>query len=455
MKLAACLVLVALAGCSKQNADKSGEKEQTVEKKEKSAPADEEPSAESKKKKKAKKAEEEPPLEAEGLGVIPAWEPEKSSPKKCSTSAAAKARIKALQKGDDEKVSANEADLAKLEKELAAGCHVSERELADALNSGGFQHYKKKKYDVANRWWRAALVVRPSFVLARYNLACGLALDGASKPALEEMKQLARAAKAGDAAAANFLEKAKSDADLKSIRDEAEFKKALEASVGGLVGPRKEPELSAEVVKLLPPEFKKGENPVTGNTDTYKPAVLEFWTWRPDASTELVVGTLVHDPSTVGKPKGDMNNDYGGIVVVQRGEGGSKPKLLLARKTGESPPTVAAGPNKTVLYGFYQMCGDLSGTLSFKGGKVEHKEKTCDDLYGGAEEEPKGKLLPKCSGGTELVTEVDDDAPYCSKQCKGDDDCKPRKCVQVYLVDEETGHAYVGAGKELPFCGKP
>lgn len=449
--LALALVIGSLA-CNKPKpeADKpeSSEKKKDEAEAVKKSKDDEAPA----KKKKSDSGEETASVSPKGVGEVPPWSNEHGAAKPCSASASAKARFKTLQKGDDDDISANKADLAALEKDLAGDCRVAERELAEALNSGGFSHYKKKKYEEANRWWRAALVVRPSFDTARYNLACGLALAGDDKSAIAEIGELARATKDGDATAANFLEKAKSDDDLKTVRDDAQFKKALEASVGGLVGPRKEPELGAEVVKLLPEDWKKRKNLATEKMETLKPAVLEFWTWRPDGSTELLVGTVVHDPSTLGKPKGDINNDYGGIVVVKRNDG--KPTLLVAHKTGEAPPTVAAGKDHTVVYAFYEMCGDLGGTLSYSGGKVTLKEKSCEDL--GKDDEPTAekKPLPKCAKGQSLVAEDDSSPPYCAKPCVKDEDCAPKKCGQGFLVDDKTGEVFTGVGKSTPVCEK-
>jgi hypothetical protein len=138
-----------------------------------------------------------------------------------------------------------------------------------------------------------------------------------------------------------------------------------------IVGPRTDPELAKEAVSLLPEDFKQGKS------GPYKPALLQFWTWRPDG-VELMVATAVHDPSTLGQPKGDLNDDYGAIVVLQRTAG--KLTLLLARKTGEEPPTIAAGPNNTVTYSFHQPCGLLGGSLAFTAGKVVVTEKACSDL---------------------------------------------------------------------------
>ncbi len=331
-------------------------------------------------KKEPKKDEAKKADEVEGLGAIPPWSADGVG-KPCTPTATAKKRFAELAKGTDADLEAGKADVEAMKKELAGDCHKAAIDLSVALNSGGFEQYKKKKYKEADRFWRAALVVRPSLVLARYNLACGLALDGHGKAAIGQLEEMGRAAKDGDPTASNLLEKAKADDDLKSVRDEAAFKDAVKAAQGGLVGPRKEPETAAAAVKLLPPEFLKGKDPI-GGARTYKPALLDFWTWRPDADTELLVATVVDDPSTLGKPKGDMNTDYGGIVVLRRKDGALS--LLLARKTGEIPPSVAGGAGgKTVRYSFDLMCGTLRGTLSFAAGKVVVKESTCSDAVAG------------------------------------------------------------------------
>ncbi|MGZ3453066.1 MAG: hypothetical protein ACXVEF_25890 [Polyangiales bacterium] len=456
------LIALAVAGCPKSEKTDSSDKKESESKSEKSDKKkdkgkdknqdDDEAPAEKPDKKKKDKT-----VSAEDVGEIPPWAPEKGNAKPCSATASGKTKLKTLQKGDDEDLSNNKADLDALEKDVTGGCKAAEKDLAEALNSGGFHHYQKKKYKQANRWWRAALVVRPSLIVARYNLACGLALDGATKPAIAEIEELARATKEGDPSAANYLEKAKSDEDLASVRDDSKFKDALKASSGNLVGPRKEPEVSAAAVKLLPEDWKKGgKHPVTEQPTVYKPALVSIWTWRPTSDDELLVATVVHDPATVGQPKGDMNNDYGGIVVLKRGAGG-KLELLLAKKTGESPPTVAGGPGNTVKYGFYQMCGDLRGSLAFKNGKVVATQMTCEDL----DKEPaapttaKNKTkFPTCKANEELVSEGDASEARCAKPCTSDADCKPKTCGQGWMVDRETGTVYEGVGKSIPVCEK-
>ncbi len=321
----------------------------------------------------------------DGIGPIPAWSTDKGGAAKCVPSAAAKARFKAIEKGDDAAISAGTADMSSFAKEVGADdCFTSRKALAEALNNGGYKRYGAKKFDEASRWWRAALTVRPAFLLSRYNLACSLAIASRGKDAVAEVLEIARAAKEGDATASNFLEKAKSDDDLKSVREDALFKDALKLSQGVLIGPRKgssEPEVGTKAIPLLPEEFRKVKDTM-GLTEsgfvTFRPAVVNIWTWHPNASTELVVTSITDDPATLGKPRGDMSFFYGGLAVYRRD--GEKLTLLLSRKTGEVPPAIAAGRNGAVAYSFDQACGTLSGTLTWTGAKVEVREKTCQEL---------------------------------------------------------------------------
>lgn len=329
----------------------------------------------------AEEKEPAPPAKAAAKNDTPPWKKEAKGTTKCAAPTGSKEKLQTLAKGEGDAIDKGEFDLELLTKDVAGDCTVARHHLADALNAGGFQHYKKKDYDKANNWWRAALVVHPGHALARFNLACGLALAGKREQAVWNIGELARAADDGDAAAANLLEKAKSDDDLKSIREDAAFKKAIAVSQAGLVGPRKEPETAKEAVKLLPEEFRKVKDHLgvskTGFI-TYKPMVLDFWTWRPVEGVELLVATVIDDPANLGQPKGDLNQDYGGLMVLRRNKG--KLELLHARKTGESPPSVAAGKGNTVFYSFAMPCSDLRGTISYKDGKVKVDEQRCEDL---------------------------------------------------------------------------
>jgi len=323
------------------------------------------------------------PHKVADVGEIPAWSPDPAGAGKCTLDAASKTLIQSLSKGTDKTLSDGSADVAAMiAKTNAASCALTRKELANALNDGGYERYKAKAYTEADRWWRAALVARPSAITPRYNLACGLALEGKPKDAVWTIQEIARAATAGDASAVNSLEKSKSDDDLKTLREDADFKAALavaNSAAGVLAGPRKEPETAAAAVKLLPAEFMKAKDLIGVTTDgwiKYAPAFIHFWTWRPDGSTELIVGTVVDDPAKLGKPKGDMNQDYGAIAVLQRDAGNLK--LLFSHKTGESPPSVAA-KNKDVAYSFDTMCGTINGTLAWKDGKVVMKEQPCSN----------------------------------------------------------------------------
>ena len=321
----------------------------------------------------------------DGVGDVPAWTPDHGKPAKCTPSPAAVARFKAVEKGDDPGLVAGTADVSTFVKEVGADdCFASRKGLAESLNNGGYKRYGLKKFDEANRFWRAALTVRPAFLLARYNLACGLGLAGKGKDAVTEILEIARAAKEGDASASNFLEKAKTDDDLKSVRDDPNFKDALKLSQGVLIGPRKgssEPEVGAKAIPLLPEEFRKIKD-TSGATESgvigFKPAVVNIWTWHPNASTELVVTTIIDDITMVGKPRGDLSPGYGALAVYRRD--GEKLTLLSSRKTGQFLPAVAAGKNGAVAYTFEAACATLSGTLTLTGKTVEFREKTCQDL---------------------------------------------------------------------------
>jgi len=324
-------------------------------------------------------------LVVDGIGAIAAWAPDKGGAAKCTPSAAASARFKAIEKGDDPQLIAGTADAASLTKEVGGDtCFTARKGLADALNNGGYKRYGLKKFDEASRFWRTSLAVRPAFLLARYNLACGLALAGHPKDAVTEILEIARASKEGDASASNFLEKAKTDDDLKSVREDGAFKEAVHVSQGTLIGPRKgasEPEVGQKAMPLLPEEFRKVKDPAGISTTgfvTFKPAVVNIWTWHPDKATELVVTSITDDPARLGKPHGDTEITYGAVAVYRRD--GEKLALLLAHKTGELPPALAAGKNGTVAYTFEAPCGTLSGTLTWTGKGVDVKEKHCGDL---------------------------------------------------------------------------
>ncbi|MDB5214871.1 MAG: hypothetical protein JWO86_2798 [Myxococcaceae bacterium] len=329
-----------------------------------------------------------PTATIEGVGDVPAWGPDKTT-KRCAASAESKTKIEGVRKGTDAalatSLAAGTADVAALAKDLGADvCIVTRRALANALHDAGALRYDAKKIDEANRYWRAALALRPSLVLARYDLARGLALAGKGDAAVVQMSELARAATESDANAAIALEKAKTEKDLESVREQPSFQAAVKASnAATLVGPRKDPETSTKAIALLPEEFRKLQDDIGATPNraiiTFKPAFTNFWTWHPDASTELLVATVVDDPAKIGQPKADITLDYGAIAVLRR-EPGGKVTLLTVRKTGDSQPTVAGGKNGSVIYSFEQMCGGLSGTLTWNGKSIDMAEKNCRDL---------------------------------------------------------------------------
>lgn len=335
---------------------------------------------------KASPPEAPTPSVVAGLGEVPGWVGDRPT-KQCNVSAAAKPRLDAIAKATEASLTAGTADLPALVSEVGADtCFATRRALATALVDAGSSRYAAKSYEEATRYWRAALVVRPSLVVARYELARGLALAGKREAAVVQVTELARAAAAGEASAANALEKAKSDKDLESVRSDAAFQKALEASNAGagLVGPRKEPDSAAKAIALLPDDFRSvrdqvGATPTGGGMITYKPAVVNFWTWHPDGATQLLVATIIDDPAKLGVPKPDLHMDYGAVGIFKRDATG-KLTLLTVRKTGYTLPAIAAGKNGTLLYSFEQICGALSGVLSWDGTSVGLREKNCREL---------------------------------------------------------------------------
>lgn len=319
-----------------------------------------------------------------GLGEVPSWTGDKPT-KPCAVSASAKARLEAIAKATDAALTAGAADLPALVKEVGADtCFATRRALAASLATAGASRYAAKSYEEATRYSRAALAVRPSLVIARYDLARALSLTDKREHALAQIAELVRAAAGGEANAVLSLEKAKTDKDLQALRSDPAFQSAVQTSNAGLVGPRKEPDTAAKAVALLPDEFRKqkdlvGVTPTGGGTITYKPAVVNVWTWRPDTSTELLVATIIDDPAKLGMPKPDVHMDYGAIGIFKRDAAG-KLSLLTVRKTGYTLPTIAAGKDGTLVYSFEQVCGALSGVLLWDGTSIDLHEKNCREL---------------------------------------------------------------------------
>jgi len=326
-----------------------------------------------------------PPAVVAGLGEVPAWTGDTTTGR-CVVGAAAKPRLAAIQKGTDASLTAGTADVPALVKEVGADtCFTTRKALAAALFEAGVARHDAKSLEEATRYWRAALVVRPSLVVARYRLARGLAATGKREAAITQLTELARAALANDANAVVSLDAAKRDAELESVRSEPAVVTALEAARwNDKLVPRKDAEVVGKTVAMLPEEFLKmrdavGATPTGGGLIGYKPAVTTVWTWHPDASTELIVALVIDDPAKAGKPKLDLHMDYGALAVLKRDEA-HKLTLITVRKTGESPPTIAAGKDGALIYSFEQVCGGLSGVLSWNGTSVELHEKNCREL---------------------------------------------------------------------------
>ena len=378
MSLRYALALVVLVACDKSGGAASSAGD--------AAPAGASTAVEASAPKAGAPPEAAPASVVPGLGEVPAWYGDKPT-KQCIVAAPAKARLEAIAKASEPALSAGTADLSALLKEVGGDtCFAARRALATALSDAGVSRYGAKSYEEASRYARAAVVVRPSLVAARYDLARALALTGKRELAIAQLVEIARAAAAGEANAVVSLEKAKSDKDLESLRDDASFKNALLASAGGasLVGPRKDLDAAAKAVVLLPDDFrsvrdKVGATPTGGGMITYKPAVTAFWTWHPDASTELLVATIIDDPAKLGVPKPDLHMDYGAIGIFKRDAAG-KLTLLTIRKTGYTLPTLASGKSGALLYSFEQVCGALSGSFTWNGTSIDFHEKNCREL---------------------------------------------------------------------------
>jgi hypothetical protein len=311
-----------------------------------------------------------------GLGKVPLWAPEHRRPP-CEFPTGASDRIVAIAKGNEPTISDGSADLLAFITEVGGRCSSAERALAQSFFEGGEKLWAQKKFTEANRWQRAALVAWPQHDGARYDIARGLVRMGDPDDAVWAISELARAAKDNDPEASNFLERAKTDDELKSLRDQQAFKDAAAASFGALVGPRNDAALAAQIPKLLPGEYRLGPKP-NGGMRQYHPTTIDIWTWRPDASTELVLARLICDPAVLDQPKMDVSSDYGALAVFRRD--GTKLDLLWASKTGYDFPAIAPTKSGGVVYKFPEACGDLKGVLHWKDGAVEAKSQSCNEL---------------------------------------------------------------------------
>jgi hypothetical protein len=308
-----------------------------------------------------------------------------------------RARLERLRRGEDDAVTAGTASVDQLVSGVFGGCEAARTDLAKALNEGGLQHHKSKRYGEATRWWTTALRVDPSHIRARYNLACALALSGKREDSLWALSELSRAAGAGNGQAAEQLQKARTDSDLESLHALPRFAKivaatsASDAGTAGLSGPRKDPTLSAGAVKLLPREFHEVYASDIKQNVKYKPALVDVRTWIPEAGTEILVATLIDDLGRIGRGLNDINNHYAGIAAFRRKDG--KLTLLYAKKIGDELPTVTLGKGGTVAYSSELECGITRGSLAWAGGHLSVKHEDCVDRTI-ANRDPSTPVLP-------------------------------------------------------------
>lgn len=334
-----------------------------------------------------------PVREVVGVGPVPPYGAPGDGAGDCATKDAA--RLGRLRRGQDDAVTDAAISTEQLVAEVLSGCTGGCAELATALNEGGLQHHRAKRYTESSRWWSAALRVNPAHLLARSNLACALALSGKPDDALWALSELAQAAAAGNAQAAQQLAKVSSDSDLESLRGLPRFKELVAASgasvagAPGLSAPRQDAALSAEAVKLLPRDFHELTNSEQRKIE-YSPALVDVRSWVPEAGTELFVARVIDDPRRLGAPTRDINDNYAGLAVFRRTDG--KLALLHAQKTGDELPDVASKVG-AVVYEVQLPCGITRGTLAYRAGRLNAKHEDCVDPTL-ANREPSKPMLP-------------------------------------------------------------
>jgi Flp pilus assembly protein TadD len=97
--------------------------------------------------------------------------------------------------------------------------------MPEAYNGVGVTFYARGDYEKAIEWYKKAIEVEGDFGDAFYNLACSYALVGKKAMALRYLKLAAMK----DFTSVDQLEQ---DDDLKSLRDEADFKALVEQARG-------------------------------------------------------------------------------------------------------------------------------------------------------------------------------------------------------------------------------
>lgn len=97
--------------------------------------------------------------------------------------------------------------------ELIATCAVPRREVAQSFNRGGLVHHRASRFADSARFFFQALQADPSFLPARFNLACAHARQGHSAAAIGEIGQIVRAGSDGR----RWLSRVRTDPDFASI----------------------------------------------------------------------------------------------------------------------------------------------------------------------------------------------------------------------------------------------
>jgi hypothetical protein len=160
-------------------------------------------------------------------------------------------------------------------------------------NSAGLAQLRKGQHSRAQAHFESAVALTPAHALARYNLACALALGGQTHAAMFQLVELLTKAPA-DVVAERKL-RAASDPDLASLRDDALFQRLVCA------GPC--PELRAAPVSPSASSSPGGQSPGASSTLSQSPgatAVPADKTAPPPGSQQaLPAEANVNAPSAV------------------------------------------------------------------------------------------------------------------------------------------------------------
>jgi hypothetical protein len=128
---------------------------------------------------------------------------------------------------DEALVAINRGEAAATALELIAPCAVPRRQVAEAFNHGGLERHRAADYTASARLFFGAVQADPSFLAARYNLACAYARAGDLRAAESEIGELARAG----ADARRWLRRVDTDPDLAPIRDDEDVRSYVSGRV--------------------------------------------------------------------------------------------------------------------------------------------------------------------------------------------------------------------------------